>query len=243
MNVAGINLTRTKAIIQKELAWYFNNPGGFILIALFIGFSNFLFFRDFFVNNNATLRPYFLTAPWLLIFLTGGVSMRVFAEERRNGTFEVLLSLPLSEGEIVLGKFLASFIFVTLCFLGSFTLPITLIFLSQPDLGALIAGYLGISLFSAAFLSIGIFLSTLSRNQVVSLLTIILTLFFLVVLGDDFVLQQVPKAFVLPLSLIGFSPHLTNFSRGIVDLRDVIFFLTVIFGFNFLSIKIIENRD
>ncbi len=242
MKIAGINLTRTRAVIQKELAWYFNNPGGFILIALFVGFSNFLFFRDFFINNNSTLRPYFLTAPWLLIFLVGGISMRIFSEEKRNGTFEVLLTLPLSEGEIVLGKFLASFIFIVLCFLGSLTLPVTLSFLSQPDFGAVISGYLGVSLFSAAFLSIGIFLSTLSRNQVVSLLSIILTLFFLTVVGDDFILQQVPRAFVPPLYLIGFSSHLANFSRGVVDLRDVIFFLTVTFGFIFLSIKIVENR-
>src|SRR3989344_1275212 len=162
-----LNGQRIKAVIKKELLWYFSNPGGFILIALFVGFSNFLFFGDFFINNNATLRPYFLILPWLIIFLAAGVSMRAFSEERRNGTLEVLLSLPLTEWELVLGKFAASLIFLMICLLGSTTLVLTLFLSGQPDIGTIFSGYVGAMFFSAALLSVGIFISALTKNQVV----------------------------------------------------------------------------
>src|SRR3989338_3506893 len=181
MKELGLSIIKIKTIIKKELAWYFNNPGGFVLIALFIGFGNFLFFRDLFINGNATLLPSFQTVPWLLIFLTAGIAMRSFAEEKRNGTFEVLVSLPLTEWELVLGKFLTAFIIVFTCFFGSLTLPLTLIFLSKPDLGTILSGYVGLLLFSAALLSIGIFISTLTKNQVVSLISTLLVFFLLIV--------------------------------------------------------------
>ncbi len=242
MKEVSVSFIKIKTIVKKELAWYFNNPGGFVLIALFIGFGNFLFFRDLFINGNATLLPYFQTVPWLLIFLTAGIAMRSFAEEKRNGTFEVLVSLPLTEWELVLGKFLAALLFVFACFIGSLTLPLTLIALSKPDLGTILSGYLGLLLFSAALLSIGIFISALTKNQVVSLLSTLLILFLLIVLGDDLILQQAPTSLTGILSFLSFSSRLSNFSHGVIDLRDVIFFLTTTFGFIFLSVKITENR-
>lgn len=242
MKEISVSFIKIKTIVKKELSWYFNNPGGFVLIALFIGFGNFLFFRDLFINGNATLLPYFQTVPWLLIFLTAGIAMRSFAEEKRNGTFEVLVSLPLTEWELVLGKFLAALFFVFACLIGSLTLPLTLIALSKPDLGIILSGYFGLLLFSGALLSIGIFISALTKNQVVSLLSTLLILFLLIVLGDDLILQQAPASLTGILSFLSFSGRILNFSHGVIDLRDVIFFLTATFGFIFLSIKITENR-
>src|SRR3989344_7469556 len=108
-----------KEIIKKELAWYFNSPIGYILMVLFICFANYLFMKDIFITNNASLRPYFQMLPWILLFVTSGISMRAMAEERRLGTLEVLMTLPLREHDIIVGKFIADVIFVAISLLFS----------------------------------------------------------------------------------------------------------------------------
>lgn len=238
-----LDLLKIKAIAHKELLWYFNNPTGAIIIALFAGFGNFLFFRNFFLNNDASLRPYFALLPWLLIFLTAAISARLFAEEKRGGTLEVLMSLPINEWELILGKFAASLLFFLSCLLSSITLPLTLFFLGRPDLGPITVGYLGSLLLAAAMFSVALFLSALSKNQVVSSLSTILVLFLINLAGDEFLLQQLPAAVTGPVAFLGFTQHSANFPRGVVDLRDLIFFLTTTVAFLFLTVKMIEKRE
>lgn len=231
------------ALTKKELSWYFNGPVGYIILSLLLVFANFIFFKDFFIRGEADLRSFFAILPWLLLFFIAGITMRSFSEEKRTGTFELLLSLPLSELEIVTGKFFASCLFVLTAFALSLTTPLTLFLLGKPDLGNIISGYLGLLLFSSALIAIGIFVSSLTKNQVVALLTSTLIFFVLLALGDGLITEQLPKPISSLLSLVSLRYHLESFSRGVVDLRDVVFFLTLSLSFLFLAIKTTENRD
>ena len=231
------------ALYKKELNYYLNNPIGYIIVILFATFANFMFVKDIFLVGSASLRPFFTILPWLLMIFIPALTMRIFSEEKRVNTIEILLTLPISERQIVVSKFLA---LTTISFIGLFLtmgLALSLSFLTTLYLPEIIIGYIGAILLSALFISISMLFSSLTKNQVIAFLSSIITLFLLILLSSDFFATSIPK--FIQDYLIYFSPgyHLQNFAKGVVDLRSLIYFLSLTISFLFLTIIDLKKRE
>ena len=156
------------AIFKKEFRSYFNSPIAYIFITFFLALSAWFFFRGFFIISQANMRGFFTIMPWLYLFFVPAVTMKLWAEERKLGTVEILMTLPIRDYEVVLGKYLASFALLGVTILLSLSLPIAVASLGDPDGGPIFGGYIGLLLMGAAYLSIGLFASTLTENQIIS---------------------------------------------------------------------------
>lgn len=231
-----------KAIISREFITYFKLPIAYIFLLVFLTITNWLFFQDFFLRGEVNPRLYFDLFPLMFLVLTPALSMRLWTEEKSQKTEEVLLTLPISDWEVVLGKFLGSLFFLLLCLFFSSTVPLTLSFLGKIDYGVLISGYLGLAFLGSFYLSLGLFISSLTRNQIIAFIITIAVSFFFYIIGSEIILLTAPK-FIKPiLQFLGIISHFSNFARGLIDSRDIIYFLTFIFFFLFLNKKIIESR-
>ncbi len=229
-------------IFQKEFKSYFNSPIAYIFIITFILFSSWLFFRTFFLVDQAHLRPLFSIFPWLFLILAPSITMRAWAEEKKMGTIEVLMTLPLKDYEVVLGKFLASFFFMITTVVLTFPLAITVYSLGNPDTGSIIGGYMGAILMGGAYLSIGLFCSSLTKNQIVAFIISTVTCFILLIIGEDIVLMSAPDTFASLFSYLGLGTHFESISRGVIDSRDLIYYFSTIGFFLFLNTLALESR-
>jgi len=232
-----------KNLIKKELGHYFNTPLGYIITILFAIFVNFFFVKDIFVVNSASLRPFFLLLPWFLLIFIPALSMRSFAEEKRTNTIEVLLTLPYSETKIVLAKFLSIFLVIIIALSLTLSLPFSLFLLTKIYLPEVFVGYLGSTLLGLSFSSLSLFFSSQTKNQVLSFLFSTITLFFLLILGSDFLSSYLPRN--IQEFFISLSPfyHFQNFVKGIIDFRSLFYFFSFNFLFIFLTILELEKRD
>ena len=235
-------MSTTSTIFQKEFKSYFNSPIAYIFIITFLLFSGWLFFRTFFLIGQAHLRPLFGILPWLFLILAPAVTMRAWAEEKKLGTMEVLMTLPLRDYEAVLGKFLANFVFIIITLLLTFPLVATTYVLGEPDTGAIVGGYLGACLMGGAYLAIGLFVSSLTKNQIVAFIIGIVTCFALLIVGEDIVLMSAPSVVVPLFTYLGLGAHFESVSRGVIDSRDLIYYLSVIGFFLFLNTLALESR-
>lgn len=235
-------MTNIINIFRKEFRAYFSSPVAYIFIISFLVVTSWLFIRTFFLMDQSSLRPFFSILPWIFLFLAPAVTMRSWAEEKKLGTLEILMTLPINNWEIVIGKFLASFIFlvVTLCL--SFPLVITVCTLGNPDMGPIWGGYLGAFLLGGAYLAIGLFASSITENQIVSFIIAIIICFVFLVIGEDFVLFNAPSALVPVFSYLGLGSHFQSIGRGVIDSRDIIYYLSVIGFFLFLNQIAIEQK-
>lgn len=230
------------ALIKKELRLYFNSPMAYIFLTVFLVLSSWLFFRQFFIINQAQLRDYFVLLPWIFLFLIPAITMRLWAEEKKNGTIEVLLTFPVRDYEVVIGKFVASFLFLALALFLSFTLPGILIYLGEPDLGVIIASYVGTLLLGGAYLAIGLWISSLTNNQIIAFVVAIFVSFVFLIIGDSIVTLTLPD-FLVPLAqYLGLNAHFQSITRGVIDSRDILFYLSFIGFFLFLNIQSLEKR-
>ncbi len=230
-------------LYKKEVNYYLNNPVGYIIIALFAVFANFLFIKDIFVIGSASLRPFFGLLPWLFLIFIPALTMRILAEEKRTNTIEILLTLPVSETQIILAKFLALTTLLLMSLSLTLGLPISLSFLTRMYFPEVIVGYVGTLFLGASYISLSMFFSSQTKNQVVAFLAAAIFLFFLMVIGTDFTANILPKGIADFLSY--FSPvyHLQNFVKGIIDLRSVIYFLSFIVAAIFLTVINLEKRE
>ena len=231
-----------QAIFKKEFASYFNSPIAYIYITAFLVFSSWIFFRGFFLIGQANMRAFFSLLPWIFLFFIPAITMRLWAEEKKSGTMEILMTLPITDTEVVMGKFLAAFIFFAFSILLSFTIPLTLFYLGSPDMGPIIGGYLGALLMGAAYLSIGLFVSSLTENQIVAFILGIFSCFVLFIIGEDIVLMSLPSSLASIFSFLGLGYHFKSIGRVIIDTRDILYYLSVIGIFLFLNIRSIESR-
>lgn len=230
------------ALLRKELRLYFNSPIAYIFLVVFLGLSLWLFFRGFFLVGQADLRGFFGILPWLYLFLIPALTMRLFAEEYRQGTIETLLTSSLPVSKIVLGKFLASLSFLGLALLGTLPLVISIALVGPLDFGATIAAYVGALLLGAAFISVGLLLSALTQNQIVAFLLSALVSFVLFILGNDLVTFALP-GFIAPiLSYASFSAHYDSIIRGVLDTRDIVYYLSVIGFLNFCTYHVLVTK-
>jgi len=229
-------------IFQKEFKSYFNSPIAYIFIITFLLFSSWLFFRTFFLIGQAQLRALFGILPWLFLILAPAITMRAWAEEKKLGTMEVLMTLPLKDYEAVIGKFLASFIFIIIAVLLTFPLALTIYILGEPDTGTVVGSYLGACLMGGAYLAIGLFISSLTKNQIVAFIISVVACFVLLIIGEDIVLMSTPSILVPIFNYLGLGAHFESISRGVIDSRDLIYYSSVIWFFLFLNTLAIESR-
>ena len=229
-------------ISRKELRIFFDSPIAYIFIIAFLAFSNWLFFRSFFIAGQISMRDYFFFLPWIFLVFIPAVTMRLWAEEKKIGTIEVLMTLPLKNHEVVLGKFLACFSFLLIALALSFSLPLTLFFLGDVDFGPIIGGYLGTCFLGGAYLAIGLFVSNLTENQIVAFIIAVLLSFALFIIGEDIVLATLPSSLVPTFSFLGLGKHFVSLQRGVIDSRDLIYYISVIGFFLFLNTQSAESR-
>ncbi len=222
-------------IFKREFSSYFATPIALIFLCVFLMLTGFFTFKvgGFYEQGQADLKAFFIWHPWLYLFIVPAVSMRLWAEEKRSGTDELLLTLPVSLWEAMLGKFLAAWAFIGLALLLTGPMILTVSYLGDPDMGVIIAGYLGSFLMAGAFLAIGICVSAATTNQVVSFVISTAICLMLILLGFDPVVDTLlkifPEGFVSQLTNLSFPAHFEAIQRGVVELRDLFYFLSLIF--------------
>src|SRR6202522_870582 len=217
-------------IMRRELASYFATPLAYIFLLIFLVLANLFTFYlgGFFERGQADLNPFFSYLPWLFLFLIPAVSMRLWAEERRSGSIELLMTLPVTLWQAVVGKFLAAWCFAGVALALTFPIWITVNYLGAPDNGAILAAYLGSLLMAGGFLSIGMCLSAATRNQVIAFITAALVGFVFLLAGFplvlDFVRGVLPQSIVDAIASLSFFTHFEGISKGVIDLRDLVYF-------------------
>jgi len=222
----------TKTLFLKELSSYFNSPLGYVFLVIFLFGSGYLTFEpgrgSFFILRQADLSPFFQYIPWLFLFLIPAVSMRLWAEERKSGTIELLLTLPITVKQATLAKFLASWTFIGIALLGTLPMVFTAIYLGNPDLGVVLLGYLSSFLVGGALLSVGLFFSALTKNQVVSFILTAVVGFILLMAGSppvlDFLSAFLPNYGSDLFESLSVLNHFDSMERGVLGLSDLWFF-------------------
>jgi ABC-2 type transport system permease protein len=237
-------LGNIKTITKRELGAYFSSPVAYVFIVIFLLLAGFFTFMTggFFERGQATLDSAVIWHPWLYLFLVPAVGMRLWAEERRVGTMELLLTMPITAWQAIVGKFLASWLFLALALVLTFPVIITVNYLGSPDNGVILSAYIGSWLMAGAYLAISCMTSALTRNQVVSFILSVVICLFLVLCGFPPVtnlLTRLDKPWLVDL-VAGFSvmTHFDYFTKGVLDSRDVIFFLSLI-GFSLFTTGVI----
>lgn len=232
-------------ISKRELRSFFDSLIAYILIIVFLGMSGFftwLFGSDVFFIGQATLQPFFSIAYWTLFFFIPALTMRMLSEERRSGTLELLLTKPVSDWQVVMGKFLACLELIMIALLFTFPYYISIWILGPIDHGAVWCGYLGMILMSAALISIGIFASSITNNQIVAfLLSLFVGVFFLIIF--DVLANSFIGGLGEFLSYLSLSTHYESISRGVIDSRDVLYFLSISFIGLFLAESVLSRRN
>ena len=230
------------ALTGKEFRSYFHSPIAYIYLVVFIAFTSWFYFRGFFVMNTATMRGFFSLMPWTFLFLIPAVTMRLWAEEKKLGTMEVLMTWPVREHEAVLGKYFAGLGLLLVSLLLTLPLTATVFLVGGPDPGPVVTGYLGLVLMGGAYLAIGLFASSLTENQIVAFIFGVIMTFALFIVGEDFIIVAAPGWLAPILSFLGLGAHFSSIGRGVIDSRDVIYYLSVIFFFLYLNVRRIESR-
>ena len=229
-------------IAKKDLKGYFDQPTGYILLVIFCSSLSFSFFGTIQTTQEASLRAMFTILPWVLAIFISAASMRLISEELRDGTLEILLTQPIKSWVVILGKFFAAFSFVSIAILLTATIPISLQFFGDLDEGAIFAQYLGTLFLTSSFIAIGLFASSLTRNQIVSFIISLVVISALMVSGLPFVTYAMPTDIALLLQTLSPLIHFAGISRGIIELRDILYFTALILTFLSASYLVIKSK-
>jgi ABC-2 type transport system permease protein len=219
-------LDNVRAICKKELHSYFNSAVAYVVIVVFLGIIGWLYTSSMFLINIASLRMLFEWIPLVFLFVVPAITMRLLAEEKKAGTIELLTTKPLHDWEIVLGKFLAAWALVGITLLPTLLYYITVVFLGDIDNGPVIGGYVGLMLMAGVYVAVGLLASSLTENQIVAFiigLLLMVTLFLL-----DKVLLFVPEFMTSVVEYLGIDYHFSSIARGVIDTRDIIYFLSLL---------------
>ncbi|MBS28759.1 MAG: ABC transporter permease [Alphaproteobacteria bacterium] len=235
-------------VSRRELAAYFTSPLAYVFIVIFLALAGGLtfFFGQWLERGQADLQVFFLYHPYLYLFLIPAVGMRLWAEERKSGTIEFLLTLPVTTGQIVIGKFLAAWIFAGIALALTFPMWVTVNMLGQPDNGIILAAYIGSWLMAGGFLALSACISALTKNQVIAFVLASALCFVFMMSGveiiQSFFRAWTPQAFVESVAELSFLTHFNDVSQGVIDIRDVVFFLSVIGVALFANAAIVEAK-
>lgn len=225
---------------KKELRSYFNSPVAYVVIILFLLISGWQFSNSLFLANTADMRGLFQIIRFIFLFFIPALSMRLISEEKRSGTIELLGTMPVSEWQLVLGKFFPSLILIIITLLLTLVNYITISYLGDPDTGATFGGYLGLVLLASTYLAIGLFTSSLTKNQIIAFILSFAIIF-------TFIILNYFKGFVggFMASVVEFLStdyHFESIQRGVIDTRNIIFYLSLTFTFLFLTVQVLNSR-
>ena len=237
------------ALFRRELGSYFATPVAYVFIVIFLVLmGTFTFYLGgFYEQGQADLRPCFNFHPWLYLFLVPAISMRLWAEERKSGSIELLMTLPVTAWQAVLGKYLAAWTFTGIALALTFPIWITVNYLGDPDNGTILAAYIGSFLMAGGFLAIGSCLSAFTRNQVIAFVISIVVCFGFLLSGFPMVLDVfrgwLPQVIVDAIASLSFLTHFTNISRGVIDFRDLVYFGLLIGTFLYANTIILQWKQ
>ena len=237
-----------RTIARRELVSYFVSPVAYVFLVIYLLLTGFFTFTvgGFFERGEASLAAFFVWHPWLYLVLVPAVGMRLWSEERRAGTLELLLTMPVTIWQAILGKFLASWAFLAIALALTFPVVITVNVLGEPDNGVIAAGYLGSLLLAGAYLAIACMTSAMTRNQVVAFILAVVVCLFLILCGfnpvTDLLTRWASPAFVDTVAAFSVITHFDGFQKGVIDTRDLFFFLSVIGFALFATSVIIRNH-
>jgi ABC-2 type transport system permease protein len=231
------------ALFKKELWSYFNSPIAYIFIAAFLIVGNWLFFNSFFLAAQANMRSYFTLLPWMFLFLSPALTMRLWSEEKKSGTIEFLLTLPVTDWQVVLSKFFGSLSFAAITLLLSLSIPFSVAAIGNLDWGPVLGGYLGGVLLAGAYIALGLFISGMTKNQIIAFVLSLAACFGVFVIGADFAVSGAPAALQPIMSFFGLGGHFDNISKGIIDSKDIIYYFSFIYFFLYLNTRVIEGRE
>jgi ABC-2 type transport system permease protein len=236
------------ALMRRELRSFFVTPVAYVFLVIFLVLAGLLTFYsgDFYERGQADLQPFFVMHPWLYLILVPAVSMRMWAEESKGGTLELLLSLPISLVQAMLGKFLAAWLFIGLALLLTFPIWLTVNYLGSPDNGVILAGYLGSWLMAGAFLAIGACLSAVTQSQVVAFILTAVVCVLLLLAGQpevlDFFQAALPRRLVHAVAHLSMLQHFEAIARGVLDLRDLFYFLLSILAWLGAGVLVLDLK-
>ncbi len=236
------------AILRRELIGYFQTPVAYVFIMIFLLLSGALSFYlgNFYEREQADLGAFFTFHPWLYLFLVPAISMRLWAEERKTGSIELLITLPVTVFEAVLGKFLAAWIFTGIALLLTFPIWLTVNYLGDPDNGIILGAYFGSFLMAGGFMAIGACISATTRNQVVAFILSLVTCFLFLLSGFPLVLDffqlWLPQPVVDTIASLSFLTHFSSINKGVIDLRDLSYFVILISVWLYANMIVVRAR-
>ncbi len=235
-----LSTRNTATIFKKELRSYFNSAVAYVVIVVFLAIIGWFHTSNLFLMNVASMRLMFELVPIVFLFVVPAITMRLLAEETKAGTIELLTTKPLHDGEIVAGKFLAAWALIGVALLPTLFYYITIAFLGRIDNGPVIGGYLGLLLMAGVYVSVGLLASSLTENQIVAF--IIGFLMALVLFMFDKVLFYVPESLTSIFEYLGIDYHFSNIARGVIDTRDIVYFLSVLGFMLYLTVVSLGRR-
>ena len=234
-------------ILKKELSGYFGTPVAYVFITIFLTLSGLFTFYlgNFFEIGQANLNSFFEWHPWLYLFLIPSLTMRLWAEEKKTGTIELLTTLPITPFQIVIGKFLSSWIFTSIALILTFPIWITVNYLGNPDNGVILASYIGSLLMAGGYLAIGSFISACTQNQVIAFILSVTVCLLFTLSGLPIVLDFFSgwggQTLTDVISSFSFLVNFSDISRGIIDFKSILYFSSLIFMFLYFNIIILDN--
>ena len=237
-----------KAIVKRELGGYFTSPIAYVFLVIYLLLAGFFTFTvgNFFERGEASLVSFFTWHPWLYLFLVPAVGMRLWSEERRMGTLELLLTMPVTTWQAIIGKFLASWLFLALALALTFPVVLTVNWLGSPDNGVIFAGYVGSLFLAGSYLAVSCMTSAMTRNQVISFIVSVLICLFLILAGyspvTDILTRFANPRVVEVVAAFSVMTHFEGFQRGVLDIRDFVFFFSLIGFALFTTGVIIRNH-
>ncbi|RCS30505.1 ABC transporter permease [Rhodanobacter denitrificans] len=241
-------MSPVNAVLRRELRSYFVTPVAYVFLVIFLVLAGILTFYagDFYERGQADLQPFFTMHPWLYLILVPAITMRMWAEEAKGGTLELLLTLPLTLWQAMLGKFLAAWLFIGLALVLTFPIWITVNYLGSPDNGVILAGYLGSWLMAGSFVAIGACLSALTRSQVVAFILTALVCVLLILVGQpqvqDFFSGTLPRKLINAVAHLSMLRHFEAIARGVLDTRDLVYFLLSMAGWLIAGVLLLDLK-
>lgn len=235
------------SVFKRELKGYFSTPLAYVFLVIFLFSAGYMmFFKGFYEMRQADMRAFFSNLPLLFVFMVSATAMRLWAEERKTGSIELLLTLPITVPQAVIGKFLAAWLFLAIALLLTIPAPITVCYLGDPDIGLIITGYIGSLFLAGGFLAIGSFFSAVTKNQVICfVLSIVVCGIFIAAdwpTTQAFLSNFLPAGLVKAITRLSFQGHFESIQRGVIQFKDMAYFVLIIIGWISANIIILDER-
>jgi ABC-2 type transport system permease protein len=236
------------AVFKREIRSYFESPVAYVFLVVFLALTGFLTFSasQFYERQAADLQPFFFWHPWVYLLLVPAATMGMWAEERRRGSIELLLTMPITLMQAIVGKFLAAWLFIVIALALTFPIVVTTMYLGKPDMGVVTCGYIGSALLAGACVSIGMFTSSLTRSQVISFVLAMVLCLLLIIAGwppvTGIFVKWAPNWLVEGVAAFSLMPHFESMQRGVLDARDVVYYASLIVFMTAATQVLLDNR-